>query len=95
VNISITVSFLIKCCYSFQRAKKLQVNICDVMDASVTGKKAMDYKVEKLLSEYTMETGKFFPRKHVLAGDLLEFLLRHIFDPPEEKTRSPRTFTKK
>ncbi|KIM36959.1 hypothetical protein M413DRAFT_424108 [Hebeloma cylindrosporum] len=33
------------------------------------------------LSEYSRATGKIFPREDAYAGDLLKYLLRHIFEP--------------
>ncbi|KAG9106694.1 hypothetical protein FRC07_008756 [Ceratobasidium sp. 392] len=66
------------------RARTLQVNICDVLDAAAGGKKAKDFKQERLLSEYTLMKKRTFPREHVLAGKILEFLLRHILCPGED-----------
>ncbi|KDR67098.1 hypothetical protein GALMADRAFT_130478 [Galerina marginata CBS 339.88] len=39
------------------------------------------------LSEYTMENDKIFPRDNVYAGDLLQHLLRHIFNPGMDSGR--------
>ncbi|KAG8692086.1 hypothetical protein FRC12_010148 [Ceratobasidium sp. 428] len=66
------------------RARTLQVNICDVLDAAAGGPKARDFKQERLLSVYTLKNRRKFPREHVLAGRILEFLLRHILCPPED-----------
>ncbi|KAG8782962.1 hypothetical protein FRC12_020265 [Ceratobasidium sp. 428] len=66
------------------RAQTLQVNICDVLDAAAGGPKAQDFKQEHLLSSYTLESDKIFPREHVLAGRILEFLLRRILCPPKD-----------
>ncbi|KAF8593550.1 hypothetical protein BDV93DRAFT_612196 [Ceratobasidium sp. AG-I] len=78
-----------------KRARSLQVNICDVLDARARGHKVKDYKTEVRLSEYTMDSGKFFPREHVLAGGLLSFLLRQILNPNREKVKPPKSTTKK
>ncbi|KAG8745520.1 hypothetical protein FRC10_007867 [Ceratobasidium sp. 414] len=54
------------------------VNICDVLDARATGKKARNFGNLDKLRKYTSDTEKYFPREHVSAGAILEFLLRHI-----------------
>ncbi|KAG9120498.1 hypothetical protein FRC07_003976 [Ceratobasidium sp. 392] len=66
------------------RARTLQVNIWDVLGAAAGGLKAKDFKQECLLSEYTVVNDRRFPREHVLAGKLLEFLLRHIDSPGKD-----------
>jgi len=44
----------------------------------------------KALSEYTISTGKYFPRDNVHAGDLLKYLLRQILNPPSDQQRHSR-----
>jgi len=56
----------------------------------VTGKKAVDFKSEELLSEYTLTEDKTFPRDHPLAGSLLRFLFRHILSPERDTLCPPR-----
>ncbi|KAG8727253.1 hypothetical protein FRC11_013606 [Ceratobasidium sp. 423] len=63
------------------RVKSVHTNICDVLDADVTGEKATDWGNEVILSQYTRSTEKIFPRNHPLAGTLLWHLLRHIISP--------------
>jgi len=42
---------------------------------------------EKDLSEYTISSGKYFPKENAYAGGLLRFLLRQIMNPPEVRSR--------
>ncbi|KAG8711635.1 hypothetical protein FRC08_015663 [Ceratobasidium sp. 394] len=56
----------------------LQVNICDLLDARATGKKARNFEDLDELKNYTRITKKYFPRENVSAGAILEFLLRYI-----------------
>ena len=57
------------------------VNLVDLVDAPKTHKPVRWFPSEKALSDYTLETEKFFPRNSKCAGGLLKFLLRHIFHP--------------
>ncbi|CAE6432649.1 hypothetical protein ACGC1H_006774 [Rhizoctonia solani] len=75
-----------------ERVESIHTNICDVLDADVTCKKSTDWENEVILSQYTRNTKKFFPRDHPLAGTLLKHLFRHIWDPSatrgfEKKTK--------
>ncbi|KAG9097640.1 hypothetical protein FS749_005835 [Ceratobasidium sp. UAMH 11750] len=56
----------------------LQVNICDLLDARATGKKARNFEDLDQLRNYTRIEKKYFPRENVSAGAILEFLLRYI-----------------
>lgn len=57
------------------------VNIIDLIDTPVTQEPVAHFESEKALSRYTKATGKYFPRDNIHAGDLLEYLLRHIMAP--------------
>ncbi|KAI9567956.1 hypothetical protein HD554DRAFT_1997180, partial [Boletus coccyginus] len=57
------------------------VNLVDLVDAKNTGVGVGVFKSERKLSEYTISTGKFFPRDNAYAGGLLRHLLRHIHHP--------------
>lgn len=68
-----------------KRVESVHANICDVLDSDVTKVKAKDFGSEVSLSRYTIRTDKKFPRKHILAGDILRHLLRHIDNPSETR----------
>ena len=59
------------------------VNLVDLVDTGNTGQCATQFDtletLEKL-KEYTITTGKFFPKESAYAGRMLKFLLREIFN---------------
>jgi len=59
------------------------VNLVDLVDRNVTGKKVQRFESERALSKYTQFEGKFFPKENAYAGTFLRYLLRHILDPAE------------
>ncbi|KAB5593125.1 hypothetical protein CTheo_3427 [Ceratobasidium theobromae] len=59
------------------------VNIVDLVDTKLTGDPVIHFNSERELSIYTKSTRKFFPRDNINAGNLLRFLLRHIFCPTD------------
>ncbi|KJA22723.1 hypothetical protein HYPSUDRAFT_138949 [Hypholoma sublateritium FD-334 SS-4] len=61
--------------------QRTHVNLVDLVDAFGTNRPIKVFRTERQLSEYTIKTGKYFPRDEIEAGDLLKFLLRHIFNP--------------
>ncbi|KAF8181847.1 hypothetical protein BJ912DRAFT_928858 [Pholiota molesta] len=61
------------------------VNLVDLVAAFARGGQARRFGSEVALSVYTKETGKFFPRKDIHAGDLLKFLLRNIITPSQDR----------
>ncbi|KAF8593553.1 hypothetical protein BDV93DRAFT_460872, partial [Ceratobasidium sp. AG-I] len=68
----------------FLLVQTTHINICDLLDSRVTGVKIKNFDTEVDLSRYTIATENTFPRDHVLAGELLYFLLRHILNPSTE-----------
>jgi len=60
------------------------VNLVDLVDNSGTAR--IFGSVEEL-STYTRSTGKIFPREMAYAGELLQYLLRHIMDPSKDSRR--------
>ncbi|KAJ6576972.1 hypothetical protein DFH09DRAFT_1030899 [Mycena vulgaris] len=60
------------------------VNLIDLVDVHTTREAVHRFKTEQELSEYTMRTGKIFPRDEAYKGPLLRHLLRRIFHPPRE-----------
>ena len=60
------------------------VNLVDLVANS--GEVTIFSNVEEL-SEYSTSTGKIFPREEAHAGELLTYLLRHIFDPSKDARR--------
>lgn len=71
---------------SLQLVTNTHVNIVDLVDAGGT-EVVTKFPSEKALSKYTLGSGKIFPRENVHAGGLLQALLRHILNPPDEPTR--------
>lgn len=67
------------------------VNLVDLVDGFENPSTPVKiFKTVKALSEYTIETGKYFPRTNVHAGDLLKHLLRQILNPPSERQKHSR-----
>jgi hypothetical protein len=52
------------------------VNIVDLVDTS--GQKVELFSSLDELREYTIDSGKFFPKESAYAGGVLKFLLREI-----------------
>lgn len=48
------------------------------------------FESERDLSQYTISTGKFFPRENAYAGGLLRYLLRHILHPRDDYSQARR-----
>jgi hypothetical protein len=68
-----------------QAIERIFVNIIDLIRARRSGRHDVHvFRTERELSAYTIATGKIFPRDHTNAGNLLKFLLRHIFHPRDE-----------
>ncbi|KAJ3574216.1 hypothetical protein NP233_g1916 [Leucocoprinus birnbaumii] len=60
------------------------VNLVDLVDARGDPDKVVrTFPNEKALSSYTKRTKKIFPKGEAKAGGILEFFLRHIFQPGE------------
>ncbi|KAJ3560000.1 hypothetical protein NP233_g11116 [Leucocoprinus birnbaumii] len=58
------------------------INLIDLIDARDDPSTVIEqFTSEVSLSGYTKEKRKFFPREHVDAGALLQYLLRHILYP--------------
>lgn len=66
-----------------QKVATTHVNLVDLVDVFDQGGIAMQFGSVEALSEYTISTGKFFPRDDMDAGDLLKHLLRHILNPSQ------------
>jgi hypothetical protein len=56
----------------------IHVNLVDLVDVGRTGIPVTVYPNVVELAEYTIDTGKIFPREHAKAGGLLALLLRRI-----------------
>ncbi|KAJ4287017.1 hypothetical protein N0V90_012898 [Kalmusia sp. IMI 367209] len=59
-----------------ERIKDIHVNLVDLVDTP--GRNVELFTCLDELSEYTIETGKFFPKESAYAGGVLRFLLREI-----------------
>ena len=67
------------------------MNLVDLVDGYENSDRTITkFTSVKALSEYTISTGKYFPRANVHAGDLLKYLLRQILRPPSETQRHRR-----
>jgi hypothetical protein len=58
--------------------EKIHVNLVDLV---CEPNNIRIFATEVDLSDYTMETGKIFPKENAYAGGLLRYLLRHIINP--------------
>lgn len=54
------------------------VNLCDLLDTTRQRSQVQVFASQGELREYTLETGKFFPREEAYEGGLLKYLLREI-----------------
>ena len=54
----------------------MHVNLVDLVDT--TGRDAELFEDLDGLREYTIESGKYFPKENAYAGGVLRFLLRKI-----------------
>jgi hypothetical protein len=70
-----------------QAVVKKHVNLVDLVHGSKV--EVRIFKTEKQLSEYTIATGKFFPKESAKDGGVLRALRRQILNPRED-TRSSR-----
>jgi hypothetical protein len=63
------------------------VNLVDLLVVVALGLKeeVRIFKTEKELSEYTIATGKFFPKEDAKDGGVLRALRRHIWNPREAR----------
>jgi hypothetical protein len=59
-----------------QAVQKVHVNIVDLVDTR--GEKIELFDSLEELQDYTIETGKFFPKRSAYAGGVLKALLRKI-----------------
>ena len=59
------------------------VNLVDLVDTPSTGLCAAQFNTLQELKEYTITTGKFFPKESAYAGGMLKFLLREILNKHE------------
>ena len=67
------------------------MNLVDLVDGYENPNRPITkFTSVKALSEYTISTGKYFPRGNVHAGDLLKYLLRQILCPPSERNKNGR-----
>ena len=55
------------------------VNLSDLLDTTRQGTRVHVFASEEELREYTIETGRIFPKEDAYAGGLLKYLLRQIF----------------
>lgn len=55
------------------------VNLCDLLDTARQRSKVLQvFAFEKELRDYTLKTGRIFPREKAYEGGLLKYLLREI-----------------
>ncbi len=68
---------------------KKHVNLVDLVEGDK--KEVHIFRTEKELSEYTRETGKFFPKEDAADGGVLRALRRHILAPRDDAPRNKRS----
>jgi hypothetical protein len=68
-----------------QIIERTHVNIYDFIEADRIGAHVHVFHTENELATYTRKTEQFFPRINAVAGGLLQFLLRRIFNPEASK----------
>lgn len=56
------------------------VNLVDLVDTGNTGECASQFSTLEGLKEYTIATGKFFPKESAYAGGMLKLLLRELLN---------------
>ncbi|KAI9780694.1 MAG: hypothetical protein M1816_002772 [Peltula sp. TS41687] len=56
------------------------VNLVDLVDTKRTGNSITQFNSLEGLQEYTIRTGKYFPKESAYAGGVLKFLLREILN---------------
>lgn len=66
-------------CWICQALAKVHVNLVDLVDSRRTGKEVKQFASQKALREYTIETGKIFPKSAAKKDGFLKALLREIF----------------
>ncbi|EIN03758.1 hypothetical protein PUNSTDRAFT_77588 [Punctularia strigosozonata HHB-11173 SS5] len=62
-----------------QAVKRIHVNIVDLLDARARGEQVRLHRNMHQLAQYSIRTGKIFPKKQAKAGLLLKYLLRQIY----------------
>lgn len=62
-----------------QLVKSLYVNICDLVDYSISRREVQLFDTLEDLAEYSRMQGKIYPRENAYAKGILRFLLREIF----------------
>ncbi|KAI9773210.1 MAG: hypothetical protein M1839_002218 [Geoglossum umbratile] len=61
-----------------ERVKETYVNLVDLVERARSGKGVKVFPDLEELYEYTIDTGKFFPKESAYAGGVLKYLLREI-----------------
>ena len=69
---------------AFQKVKNMHVNLVDVVEAGGNASTVKRFGSVAGLNEYTLNTGKVFPKGWAEAGGMLRYLLREIENPPRE-----------
>ena len=77
---------------SMQAVVNIHVNLVDLAHQVVHDPKEelIFFKTEKQLSEYTIKTGKYFPKEDAKDSEVLRALRRHILLPREDRGSSRR-----
>lgn len=59
-----------------QEIRRIHINLVDLVESEVEGVET--FSSLEALREYTVATGKYFPKESAYAGGILRFLLREI-----------------
>ncbi|KAF8879697.1 hypothetical protein BD779DRAFT_1122640 [Infundibulicybe gibba] len=70
-----------------EAVRATHVNLVDLVELPRrdAGEKVQKYSSVQELSDYTKNTGKYFPKENAHAGGVLKFLLRQILNPSAER----------
>ncbi|KAI9669194.1 MAG: hypothetical protein M1817_004736 [Caeruleum heppii] len=72
--------------------RRKYVNLVDLVDRERTGESVIHFQTLNELQDYTIETGKFFPKESAYAGGMLRFLLREILNKHQQGINRRRRF---
>ena len=79
------VTILTNECFGEQTIKRLFVNLVDLVDTRRTGDAVTKFDTLEELQDYTIRTGRYFPKESAYAGGVLKFLLREILNTHRRK----------
>ncbi|KAF5318765.1 hypothetical protein D9619_011060 [Psilocybe cf. subviscida] len=73
--------------YCVELISRTHVNLVDLVNAERNNSGVRVFPTVQALSDYSKDNGRIFPRHNIYAGDLLQYLLRHIDNPSQDDRR--------